>query len=270
MVYVCVIFFVLLNLLVAVVNETYILGKLEQKQMENDLQEEYIHETNQKGINVFHRSKQPVLQAALIQKLKRFVKFISNQSIHHNDDTSFRTDTQDDDISLDEKQIIVLEKLQKMLLSDGFNKTIIDKFIQRLSLKNINDDDDNTFLFEMKESRTIKILYDEFKIFNNQYEKLAQDWQKAATTASEMILVNTVDREQILIMEQHIKILDQRSRKFHNLISKALKNIVEIYNRFTTDQINKSNNYIIVEAAGELAGIEDDCGTVTVDVDESD
>ena len=34
-------------------------------------------------------------------------------------------------------------------------------------------------------------LYDEFKIFNNQHEKLAQDWQKTAMAARELIEINT-------------------------------------------------------------------------------
>ncbi|CAF4675556.1 unnamed protein product, partial [Rotaria sp. Silwood2] len=72
--------------------------------------------------------------------------------------------------------------------------------------------------------------------FNNQYEKLAQDWQKTDMNTREMILVNTVDIEQSSIMKQHLDSLDQRVKKFENLIPKALENIVELYiNRFSTD-----------------------------------
>ncbi|CAF4237408.1 unnamed protein product [Rotaria sp. Silwood2] len=171
MVYVCVVFFVLLNLLVAVVNEAYVLGKQEQKQIEDDLQEEYIHGSNNEGLNAFRRSRRPLLQAAFIRQINRFLNFFLNKSIDLNDNTDVRTDDQDDEISLDEKQTIIVEKLQKTLLNDGYNKNVIEKFLQRLLLNNDNDDDDNDiFLFQMEENKTIKILYDEFKIFNNQYE----------------------------------------------------------------------------------------------------
>ncbi|CAF3833998.1 unnamed protein product, partial [Rotaria magnacalcarata] len=146
-----------------------------------------------------------------------------------------RIDTHDnDDISLDAKQTIIVEKLQKVLLDDGYNINVIEKFVQRLSVS--NDYDDEIFLFEMEESQTIKILYDEFKIFNNQHEKLAQDWKKTAMAAREMIQINTVDLEQALTMGQHLDILDQRLKKIENLIPKALENIIELYvNHFSTD-----------------------------------
>ncbi|CAF3340363.1 unnamed protein product [Rotaria sp. Silwood1] len=238
MVYVCVVFFVLLNLLVAVVNEAYVLGKQEQKQIEDDLQEEYIHGSNNEGLNAFRRSRRPVLQAAFIQQINRFLNFFFNKSIDLNDNTEIRTDYEDDEISLDEKQTMIVEKLQKVLLNDGYNQNVIEKFLQRLLLNNNDDDDedDDLFLFQMEESKTLKILYDEFKIFNNQYEKLAQDWQKTAMNAREMILVNTVDIEQASIMKKHLDNLDQRVTKFETLIPKALENIVELYvNQFSTD-----------------------------------
>ncbi|CAF3558288.1 unnamed protein product [Rotaria socialis] len=235
MVYVCVVFFILLNLLVAVVNEAYVLGKLEQKQIEDDIQEEYIHGSNNERLNALHRSKRPILQAALIQKMKRFLHIFSTQSINRNDSIDLRTDIHDnDDISLDAKQTIIVEKLQNVLLDDGYNKNVIEKFVQRLSAN--NDYEDEIFLFEIEESQTIKILYDEFKIFNNQHEKLAQDWQKTAMAAREMIQINTVDLEQALTMGQHLDILDQRLKKIENLIPKALENIIELYvNHFSTD-----------------------------------
>ncbi|CAF1117995.1 unnamed protein product [Rotaria sp. Silwood1] len=238
MVYVCVVFFVLLNLLVAVVNEAYVLGKQEQKQIEDDLQEEYIHGSNNEGLNAFRRSRRPVLQAAFIQQINRFLNFFFNKSIDLNDNTEIRTDYEDDEISLDEKQTMIVEKLQKVLLNDGYNQNVIEKFLQRLLLNNNDDEDedDDLFLFQMEESKTLKILYDEFKIFNNQYEKLAQDWQKTAMNAREMILVNTVDIEQASIMKKHLDSLDQRVTKFETLIPKALENIVELYvNQFSTD-----------------------------------
>ncbi|CAF1923229.1 unnamed protein product [Rotaria magnacalcarata] len=235
MVYVCVVFFILLNLLVAVVNEAYVLGKLEQKQIEDDIQEEYIHGSNNERLNALRRSKRPILQAAFIQKMNRFLHIISTQSINRNDSVDLRIDTHDnDDISLDAKQTIIVEKLQKVLLDDGYNINVIEKFVQRLSVS--NDYDDEIFLFEMEESQTIKILYDEFKIFNNQHEKLAQDWKKTAMAAREMIQINTVDLEQALTMGQHLDILDQRLKKIENLIPKALENIIELYvNHFSTD-----------------------------------
>ncbi|CAF3741507.1 unnamed protein product [Rotaria sordida] len=237
MIYVCVIFFVLLNLLVAVVNEAYVLGKQEQKQIEDDLQEEYIHGSYNEGLNAFHRSRRPILQAAFIRQINYFLNLFFNKSFDINDNTEIRTDDyndDDDEISLDEKQNIIIEKLQKILLNDGYNKNIIEKFLQRLLLN--NDDDDDIFLFQMEENKTLKILYDEFKIFNNQYERLVQDWQKTAMNTREMILINTVDIEQASIMKQHLDSLNQRIKKFENLIPKVLENIVELYiNRFSTD-----------------------------------
>ena len=80
MLYVCVVYFVLLNLLIAVINETYVLGKQEQKQIEDDLQEEYTHRINIKGLNAFHRSKRPVFQTALLRQLNPILKFLFNQN----------------------------------------------------------------------------------------------------------------------------------------------------------------------------------------------
>jgi hypothetical protein len=227
MLYVCVVFFVLLNLLVAVVNEAYVLGKQEQKQIEDDLQEEYTRKTNSERLNAFRRSKRPVLQTAFIRQLNPLLKLFFNKSIEVNDDTNIRTDHHDDELSLEDKQTFIVEKLQKILLNDGFNKNVIEKFFQRLLLN--DDDDDDIFLFQMEENKTIKILTDEFKIFNNQYEKLAQEWQKTSVAAREVILNNTVEIEQATIMRQHLDMLDQRVKKIESLVPKALQNIVKLY-----------------------------------------
>ncbi|CAF3610753.1 unnamed protein product [Adineta steineri] len=196
MLYVCIIFFILLNLLIAVINETYVLSKEEQKQIEDDLQEE----------NISHRnySKQP----KFIQQITSFLK----KSI----------DNDDDKISLEEKQILIIEKLKKILVNDGYNKDMIEKFFE-------SNNDDDRFLLEIEQNQIIKILYNEFKIFNNQYEKLAQDWQKTVRNARQLILVNTIDIEQVLIMKNNLDILDQRLKKFENLIPKILENIHELY-----------------------------------------
>jgi len=242
MLYVCVVFFVLLNLLVAVVNETYVLGKQEQKQIEDDLQEEYARRTNIEGLNAFHRSKRPVLQTALIRRINPCLKFLFNKSIDLNDNTEMQIDDEDDDgISLEEKQTIIVEKLKNILLNDGYKNDVIETFFRRLLVKNNkDDDDDDIFLLQMEQNQTIKILYDEFKIFNNQYEKLAQDYRKTTRAAREMILVNTVNIEQASLMKHHLDILDQRVKKIENLIPKALENIVELYiNHSLTNQINK-------------------------------
>ncbi|CAF4243683.1 unnamed protein product, partial [Rotaria magnacalcarata] len=111
---------------VAVVNEAYVLGKLEQKQIEDDIQEEYIHGSNNERLNALRRSKRPILQAAFIQKMNRFLHIFSTQSINRNDSIDLRIDTHDnDDISLDAKQTIIVEKLQKVLLDDGYNINVI-------------------------------------------------------------------------------------------------------------------------------------------------
>ena len=137
------------------------------------------------------------------------------------------TEHNEDEGSFEEKQAIVVEKLKKILLDHDYNKDIISKFFQRLLLN--TDDDDDMFLYQTEQDETVKMLYNEFQIFNNQYEKLAQDWRKTAMAAREIILVNTVDIEQATVMKQHLDILDQRVKKFENLIPKALKNIVKLY-----------------------------------------
>ena len=234
MIYVCVVFFILLNLLVAVINEAYVLGKQEQKQIEDDLEEEYIHGSNNERLDNFRRSKRPVLQTAVIRQINRLLSFCFKKTINLIDNTEIVIDHDIDEISLDEKQNIIEEKLREVLLNDGCNKDIIEKFLQRrLSLNNDNDND--IFLLQMEQNKTIKILYDEFKIFNNQYEKLTQDWQKTAMAARDIILINTVDIEQAVLMKQHLNVLDRRIKKIANAIPKALANITELYmDRFAT------------------------------------
>ena len=93
MLYVCIVFFVLLNLLVAVVNEAYVLGKQEQKQIEDDLREEYIHGKNIEGLKAFSRVRQPVLQTALIRMINPLLSILFNRSIDVDDDAENRNRT---------------------------------------------------------------------------------------------------------------------------------------------------------------------------------
>ncbi|UJR25136.1 hypothetical protein I4U23_006495 [Adineta vaga] len=239
MLYVCVIFFVLLNLLIAVINETYVLGRQEQKQIEDDLYEEYSRGKKNQRLNTLRRSKQPVLQGEFIRLINHFLTFFFNKSIDLGDGIDVQSDQDDnndddddDSISLQEKQTIITEKLRKSLRNEGYGQEVIEKFFQRVLGDRDNDeddDDDDLSLLKMEENQIMQILYDEFKIFNNQYEKLAQDWRKTAKAARELVLVNSIDIEQATLMKNHLNNLDQRIKTFESIIPKLLKNIVELY-----------------------------------------
>ena len=239
MFYVCVVFFVLLNLFVAVVNEAYVLGKQEQKQIEDDLQEEYTHRTNTQGFNAYRRSKRPVLQRAVIRKINLLLHLFCVKSIELGEEDNAPTEAHDDGMSVTEKRSVVLEKLRGILLNDGFNDDVIETFFSRLPTSGSREDadeddgDEDAALFKLSEERIMRILSDEFKIFNNQYEKLAGEWRKAAMNSRETALANTVDVEQVSVMREHIDALDERVSNVETLIPNALQNIVELYGNQT-------------------------------------
>ena len=240
MCYVCVVFFVLLNLFVAVVNEAYVLGKQEQKQIEDDLQEEYTHRTNAQGFNAYRRSKRPVLQRAVIQKINLVLHLCCRKSIELDEEENAQTAAHDDDISVADKRSMILEKLQGILLNDGFNDDVIETFLNRLPLSASREDDEDddqsdedAALFKLSEDRIMRILSDEFKIFNNQYEKLAGEWRIAAMNSRETALANTVDVEQASVMQEHIDTLGERVNNLETLIPNALQNIVDLYGNQT-------------------------------------
>ncbi|CAF1241318.1 unnamed protein product [Adineta ricciae] len=254
MLYVCIVFFVLINLFIAVINETYVLGKQEQKQIEEDIQEEYTGRKKGQRLNTFRRSKRPVLQLEVILIINHLLKLFFNKSIDLNDaqadDDDDDNDNDDDDdnesMSLEEKQTIITGKLRKNLLKEGYGQDVIEKFFQRVLGENDEengDDNDDFSILKMGENQAIKVLYDEFKIFNNQYEKLAQDWRKTATTTRELILADSIDVEQAMLMRNHLNNLDQRFENLKTIIPNVLKSIVDLYvNRLSTNQINKKEN----------------------------
>ncbi|CAF0892968.1 unnamed protein product [Adineta ricciae] len=240
--------FVLLDL---IINETYVLGKQEQKQIEDDIQEEYTGRKKGQRLNTFRRSKRPVLQFEVIQIINHLLKLFFNKSIDLND-AQANDDVDDDDnddnesMSLEEKQTIITEKLRKNLLKEGYGQDVIEEFFQRVLGENDEedgDDNDDFSILKMEENQAIKVFYDEFKIFNDQYEKLAQDWRKTATTARELILADSIDVEQAILMRNHLNNLDQRFENLKTIIPNVLKSIVDFYvNRLSTNQINKKEN----------------------------
>ena len=243
MLYVCVVFFVLLNLFVAIVNEAYVLGKQEQQQIENDLHEEYMHRTNTEGLNAFRRSRRPVLQMALIRWINPLIQLVFDHSLDGDEqEISSRTASEDEEISMEEKQTIVVKKLRELLLRDGFSTTVIEKFIERLPM---NNDEEDALLFEMDEKKILRILREEFQIFNKQFEKLAEDWRRTAVNTRQTILTDTIDIAQTSLLKEHLTILDQTIQRFDPLIRKALENVIELHNhRYATDSnhdIKKKN-----------------------------
>lgn len=229
MLYVCVVFFVLLNLFVAIVNEAYVLGKQEQQQIENDLHEEYMHRTNTEGLNAFRRSRRPVLQLALTRWINPLLQLIFHRSLDGDEEeiSSRTASSEDEEISVEEKQTVVVKKLRELLLREAFSKTVIEKFIDRLPM---NNDEEDVLLFEMEEKKILRILREEFQIFNNQFEKLAEDWRRTDTNTRQTILTDTIDIAQTSLVKEHLTMLDQTIKRFDPLIRKALENIIELYN----------------------------------------
>ena len=230
MLYVCVVFFILLNLFVAIVNEAYVLGKQEQQQIENDLHEEYLHRANTEGLNGFRRTRRPVLQMAVLRWVNPLLQLVFRHSFDVEQETSSRTDSEDEQVSVEEKQTIVVKKLRELLLHEGFKKNVIEKFIERLPMNNADEDEEDALLFRMEEGKILRILREEFQIFNKQFEKLAEDWRRTALSTREKTLVDTIDIAQASLVKEHLTVLGRTLQQFEPLIRRALENVIELYN----------------------------------------
>ena len=233
MVFVCVVYFVLLNLLVAVVNESYILGKQEKQQIREDLNEEYMRRTNKDGFKAFRRAQRPSLQMAIIELVEYILKYFLNRSIASDDQATVNTDDSDESAFLEDRRMMILENLQKKLIEDGFDRKFVEKFLKHFS-SNKDDigsgaEDDDEFIFKMEEQESIRLLYSDFIVFHSQYEKLAQDWKQTTNAHREIILANTVDMAQAELMNEQFVVLNRKILNLELLLPQTADKMVELY-----------------------------------------
>ncbi|CAF1395497.1 unnamed protein product [Didymodactylos carnosus] len=159
------------------------------------------------------------------------------KNIGKKDQTNTEKDDEDDDdkqmmgkMDITVKHAILAEQLKTILINDGYNTDVIDEYFKRYRNR------EDLSILKMDQSKAIKQLQGEFKIFNRQYETLTNDWRKAAIATREVILLNTVEQDQAQTMRTHLDNLDKRFQKLKILVPKALRNAVQLYiDRFAID-----------------------------------